>query len=476
MLTAGISSRSKLTARAMTGGRCGRVQRWVARLTVAAVLGAVPAALLGARPARADIVRSSESWVLGELNLQAAWSVSEGKGVVVAVIDSGVNPKVSDLAGSVRTGPDFSGVHTPSSNPNWGVHGTWMASLIAGHGHGDGSGIIGSAPQSTVLSIRVITDGSDPKNGKYTAESASQGQQELAEAITYAVNHGAQVISMSLGYSLQSRPVRDALQNAYSRNVVVVASAGNSGNAAGAAGTGQAPYSFPADYPGVLAVGAVNSSGQVSSFSSENLSVQVAAPGDHVPAQGRDGGYWFVSGTSPACALTAGVVALVKAKYPTLTDAQVISAITSSTTRSTRPHGGWDEQIGFGVVDAAAALRVAGRLAAQPAPAVSVAPAAHFGGGDAAIPRVPVAPRGSTQLVLYCLLAAACLGLVALATSNLLSVNDPSPADQAPTAAAAAAAAGPARNGAAGSDPSSATPTVARHAAPRGRGHHPAGS
>ena len=350
-----------------------------------------------------------------------------------------------------------------------------MASLIAGHGHGSGSGIIGSAPQSTVLSIRVITDSSDPKNGKYTAESASQGQQELAEAITYAVNHGAQVISMSLGYSLQSRPVRDALQNAYSRNVVVVASAGNSGNAAGAAGTGQAPYSFPADYPGVLAVGAVNSSGQVSSFSSENLSVQVAAPGDHVPAQGRDGGYWFVSGTSPACALTAGVVALIKAKYPTLTDAQVISAITSSTTRSTRPHGGWDEQIGFGVVDAAAALRVAW-LAAHPAPADSVAPAAHFGGGVAAIPPVPVAPRGSTRLVLYCLLAAACLGLVALATSKLLSVNDPPPAEQAPTAAAAASTTGPARNGAAGSDPSSATPTVARHAAPRRRGHHPAGS
>jgi type VII secretion-associated serine protease mycosin len=453
-----------------------RWPRWPARLTRAAVAAVLPLALLGVVPAKADVVRNTESWVLTELNLPAAWSRSQGQGVVVAVIDSGVNPAVSDLAGSVRTGPDFSGVSTSPANPHWGVHGTWMASLIAGHGHGGGgSGIIGSAPQSTVLSIRVITDASDPNNRKYSAQSASRGQRELADAITYAVTHGAKVISMSLGYSLQSRPVRAALQDAYDHNVVVVASAGNAGNASGAAGTGQAPYSFPADYPGVLAVGAVNSSGQVSSFSSENLSVQVAAPGDRVPAQGRDGQYWYVSGTSPACALTAGVVALIKAKYPTLTDAQVISAITSSTMRSTRPRGGWDEQIGFGVVDAAGALTAAGRLAAERPPAVDVTASAHFGGGPAAIPPVPVAPRGSTALVLYCLLAAACLGLVAFATSRLMAVNDQPAGDQPVLATTAAPGTGPDGNGLAGPLAYPGAPSAARHAAPRGRGHPPAG-
>jgi type VII secretion-associated serine protease mycosin len=474
MLTALMPS-GWLTPRSTPARKLARRYRWVARLTVAALAAAMPTALLGVGPARADVVRSTENWVLGELKLPAAWSVSEGRGVVVAVIDSGVNPNVSDLAGRVRTGPDFTGVSTPPSDPNWGVHGTWMASLIAGHGHSGGaSGLIGSAPQSTVLSIRVITDTSDPNNARYTRQSASRGQRELADAVTYAVDHGAQVISMSLGYSLQSRPVRAALQDAYDHNVVVVASAGNSGNAAGAAGTGQAPYSFPADYPGVLAVGAVNASGQVSSFSSENLSVQVAAPGMRVPAQGRDGGYWYVSGTSPACALTAGVVALIKAKYPRLTDAQVISAITSSTTRSTRPRGGWDEQIGFGVVDAAAALTAAGRLAVASPPGTGVAAAAHFGGGPAAAPPVPVAPRGSTGLVLYCLLAAVCLGLVALATSRLLSASDPSPSDPATAAAAMVPATRSVRNGAASTPPASPAPTAARHAAPRGRGHHPA--
>ncbi len=464
-----------LTAR-RPGGRCARgllttLRRRAAAAVTLAALAGLPVALLGTVPARADIVRSTESWVLSELNLPSAWSVSQGKGVVVAVIDSGVNPAVSDLAGSVTTGPDFTGVGTTSSDPNWGVHGTWMASLIAGHGHDGGSGIIGSAPQSTVLSIRVITDATDPNNAKYEAQSASRGQRELAEAITYAVDHRAQVISMSLGYGLQSRPVRAALQDAYDHNVMVVASAGNSGDAAGAAGTGHAPYSFPADYPGVLAVGAVNSSGRVSGFSSENLSVQVAAPGVRVPAQGRDGQYWYVSGTSPACALTAGVVALIKAKYPALTDAQVISAITSSTTPSTRPARGWDEQIGFGVVDAAAALTAAGRLAAAPPAARGMAAVAHFGGGPAAIPSVPVAPRGPVGLVLYCLLAAGCLGLVAVATSRLLSVRD-LPAGEPDQQAHG----GPGGDDAAGERaPMPVAGPAARHAAPRGRSHNAAG-
>ena len=88
--------------------------------------------VIDAVPARADSVREDQMWVLNAINAPAAWQVSEGQGVTVAVIDSGVNPEVSDLAGSVITGPDLTGVGTPESNPNWGMHGTWMASLIAG--------------------------------------------------------------------------------------------------------------------------------------------------------------------------------------------------------------------------------------------------------------------------------------------------------------------------------------------------------
>jgi subtilisin family serine protease len=171
----------------------------------------------------------------------------------------------------------------------------------------------------------------------------------------------------------------------------------------------------------VLAVAAVNKYGQVASFSSENLSVQVAAPGGNVLAQGRGDIYWYVTGTSPACALTAGVAALIKSAYPNLTNAQVISAITSSTTPSTRPPGGWDEQIGFGVVNAGRALTAAGTLAGASPSAAGLAAASHFGGGPAAVPPAPVAPRGPGALIGYFLLGLACLGLIAFATSRLLT-------------------------------------------------------
>ena len=138
-----------------------------------------------------------------------------------------------------------------------------MASLIAGHGHGGGSaGIIGVAPQSRVLSIRVVTDRGDPNFGKYQRESNAEVQQALARAITIATRRGAGVISMSLGYGASSRVVRAALQYALDHGVVVVASSGNSGDTARALSTGQAPYSFPADYPGVLGVGAVSQGGR----------------------------------------------------------------------------------------------------------------------------------------------------------------------------------------------------------------------
>jgi type VII secretion-associated serine protease mycosin len=408
-----------------------RVSRRLLAGCTVALAGLQAAAVFLAAPAGADTVRDTEAWVLDAVNVQPAWSITQGQGSVVAVIDSGVNPDVSDLKGSVITGTDFSGVSTPSTDRYWGVHGTWMASLIAGHGHGDASGIIGMAPAARVLSIRVITDQFDPNYRTYEHEPASQGQSELAAAITYAVRRGADVISMSLGYSEQSRVVRDALQYAYNHDVLVVASAGNSGQQSGTSQTGQAPYSFPADYPGVLAVGAVNRAGSPASFSSDNLSVQVVAPGVRVPAQGRDGQYWIVSGTSPACALTAGVAALIKAKYPHLTDTQVISAITGSTT--SRPPHGYNTEVGFGEVDAAAALQAAGRLDRTVAATAGVSQAHHFGGGDAANPPPPVSPRGDSALILYCLLGVCCLTLIGVAISRIFALRDQRTSDPAVT-------------------------------------------
>jgi len=397
--------------------RCGRGLRAAARLT-GAVLAAAGLCAVAVVPAQADAVRDQEMWVLDMVHAPSAWPVTQGRGVLVAVIDSGVSPSVSDLTGSVTEGPNLSGVNTPPSNTSWGVHGTWMASLIAGHGHGDGSsGIEGVAPQSRILSIRVVTDRGDPNFGKYEDESNAEVQQALAKAITVATRRGAGIISMSLGYADASRPVRVALQNALDHGVVVVASSGNSGDTASALSTGQAPYSFPADYPGVLGVGAVTQTGSAASFSSNNLSVEIAAPGVKVPAQGRDGQYWLVSGTSPACALTAGVAALIRSRYPHLSPALVDQAITS--TAQNPPPQGYDDRVGFGTVDAAAALTAAATLSRDVSTGRGVKVTTQFGGGAAAVSPVPVTPRGSGRLILYAVLVLACLATAAVAAVRL---------------------------------------------------------
>ena len=295
------------------------------RLATALGLAATCAGALGALgvtapPAAADSVRDGQQEVLGMLNVPAAWAASRGRGVTVAVLDSGVQPAVSDLAGSVVPGPDLTGVSTSPRSADWGQHGTWMASIIAGHGHGFGArdGIIGVAPEARILSVRVIPDRDDPGYSSYERELQDRVQDSLAQGIRYAVDHGAGVISMSIGYGAPSANVRSALQDAYGHGVAVVASSGNSGDTSTASRNGYAPLKFPADYPGVIGVAAVSASGRVAGFSSDNLSVEVAAPGVNISAQGRDGQYWLVTGTSPACALVAGVAALIKSRYPGL--------------------------------------------------------------------------------------------------------------------------------------------------------------
>jgi len=401
-------------------------------LAGAAAMIAVCAAGLGigggaALAVQTDTIRAGQQWVLDMMHVGPAWQRSQGGGVTVAVIDSGVYGRVSDLTRQVSQGPDFTGVATKPANANWGVHGTWMASLIAGHGHdGGGSGVMGIAPAAKLLSIRVIPDRQDPRYSSYEHEPETQIQQSLANGIQDAVTRGAQVISMSIGYSAPSTAVRKALLYAYSHGVVVVASAGNSGSSAGTNHQGQSPESFPADYPGVISVGAVDPDGNVAGFSSDNLSVQVAAPGVNVPAQGRDGQYWYVSGTSPACALVAGVAALIKSRYPGLTPDLVAKAMTSTTTDA--PPGGYDSQVGFGIVDATAALAKAGKLAVASrvnVTATGVSARAHFGGGPAAVAAEPVRPRGHSSLILFSVLALTCLVLAAAASTTLALLRRP---------------------------------------------------
>ena len=362
----------------------------------AAVLTLLPAALLATGPAIGSaqtvgqLVRSDDLAALRSIGVPAAWARTKGSGVTVAVLDTGVDTSAADLSGSVTVGPDYTvGANPPGYQPPH-LHGTYIASIIAGHGSGPGEteGMLGVAPAARILSVRVLLDDSEPGFGVYNGNAAYYDA--IASGISYAVAHGASVINMSLGGPELTRSLRQAVASAIAHDVVVVAAAGNDGTA----GAGFTGYSYPAALTGVIGVAALGAGGQRASFSDRNSSVVVSAPGVSIAGAGPGGEYISGDGTSPASAFVAGVAALIRSAYPHLTPVQVMQAIVTSTTN--RPPGGYSPGVGFGEVNAAAALTAAGKLAQPAAGSSGQAEAAHFGRGR--VGPIVVVPRDAAQI------------------------------------------------------------------------------
>ncbi|MGR6914740.1 S8 family serine peptidase [[Actinomadura] parvosata] len=349
-------------------------------LTAVRVLTAAVLAFSGTAAAP---VRDQQQWVLDALNVEQAWTVTKGKGVTVAVVDSAVDTGVKELKGRVTNGPDMTSGTIERALPP-GRHGTAMAGLIAASG-ADG-GLIGVAPDARILSLPMVIDDEPGFAVPPVQEEGVAPESPLARALRYAANHGAQVVSMSIGSYGPLRSEREAVSYALSKGVVLVAAVGNDGQTPYAKEKGTSYWSFPAGYPGVIGVAATDKQGRRATFSSDNLSVLVAAPGVEVPVLKRDGGYELSEGTSSAAALVAGVAALIKSRYPDLRPEQVAQALAASARG--RPAAGYDDQTGFGVVDAAAALNAADRLTGAKQ---SVAPGMeHFGRGeDSPVPTRP---------------------------------------------------------------------------------------
>jgi hypothetical protein len=256
-----------------------------------------------------------------------------------------------------------------------------MASIIAGHGRGGANGMLGIAPKAHVLSIRVIRDDDAPDLGRPTKSDTP-----LSDGIHYAVDHGAQVISMSLGGgdssgNADSSPEADAIRYALDHGVAVVVAAGNSADKGNA-------IQFPGAERGVISVAAVDSAGRHAAFSTTSWDVSVAAPGVNLPcdAAAADNEYMLGDGTSQATAYVAGIAALLKAENHGLSPAQIRDVLEK--TAQDKPAGGRDDQIGFGIVDPVAALKAAaGTKGSAETPTVAnTGPAAgHFGYGNAAV-------------------------------------------------------------------------------------------
>lgn len=335
--------------------------RAIAGLSLMAAAGALLGIGVAPRPAAADWVRNDQ-WQVRSLDARDAWKLATGEGVIVAVIDSGVDATHPDLVGQVLPGADFVD-GTTDGRTDFVGHGTTIAGLIAARGD-DNSGVVGLAPRAKILPVRVLD-----KDNKYSDPAV------VANGIRWAVDHQASIINLSLGGQLRSDVLADALEYAASHDVVVVACTGNVES-----GETSRDVWYPAREPGVVAVaglsgtgalgdtaapapstaesgGAGGSSSNTDPLWSDSLTgpqTVLTAPAVNLLGA-RPGGYWHVQGTSFAAPLVAATAALIRSRYPGMSAANVVNRLIS-TARDLGPTGR-DDRYGYGEVNPVAALR-----------------------------------------------------------------------------------------------------------------------
>ena len=276
----------------------------------------------------------ARQWGLDAVGVGAAWALTRGAGVVVAVVDTGVAP-APDLAGRLLPGWNIVAGSAASADDNG--HGTHVAGTIA-ESEGNGLAEAGVAPEASILPVKVLDAG------------GSGSDVDVAAGIVWAADHGAQVVNLSLGGSESSTVLADAVAYARHAGVLVVAAAGNDGGDVG----------VPARLAGVIAVGAVDAALVRAPFSAGGRALDLVAPGVGIVQQTLDGSGGYAdesfSGTSMAAPHVAGVAALVLAAGRATTATGVARLLA----RTARDLGvaGKDAAYGAGLVRADAALGV----------------------------------------------------------------------------------------------------------------------
>ncbi|MFF1357976.1 S8 family serine peptidase [Streptomyces sp. NPDC058297] len=326
-MQSGTSRRGGSTARI-----AGRAGRRVA--TVTAALGALAAVSAGLAPgAIADDVQSKQ-WYLDAMGAKDLWKVSTGKGITVAVVDSGVNSATKSLSGKVLKGVDVTG-SAGGETDDFDGHGTTIAELIAGSGAG--GGIKGVAPDAKIIPIRT-------RLSTMKDESAKKQGDTTAKAIRAAADSDAQIINMSFGSDFPSDGGLEAVKYAQSKGKLLFASVGNEAEKENYIG-------YPAKYPGVVGVSAADKSGQVGKFSESGNYVQLAAPGLDIPEWCNNDfqSYCTGTGTSMASAITAGAAALIWSKHPTWTANQVTRVLIDTAGRDW-PKNKPSKYLGYGLI------------------------------------------------------------------------------------------------------------------------------
>ncbi|WBB57412.1 type VII secretion-associated serine protease mycosin [Verrucosispora sp. WMMD573] len=278
-----------------------------------------------------DRVRTDQ-WHLPYLRVQDVHEETQGEGVTVAVVDTGVDPH-PDLRGNLLPGTDLLEGGGRDGRRDITGHGTGMAGIIAAHGRSANTGALGIAPEAKILPVRCLN-------------SELEGNVDcLASAIEYSIRAGADIISISAGGGASPQLLR-ALGAARSSDVVIVAAAGNQPR------NSDVPY--PAASDDVIAVGGIDRRGSIAEISTIGSSVDIAAPAVDIFSTSIRSRYRKGTGTSGAAAIVAGAAALVRAKYPYLPADEVAHRLTATAIDKGPP--GRDDQYGYGVIDLVAAL------------------------------------------------------------------------------------------------------------------------
>ncbi|MFB9564106.1 S8 family serine peptidase [Streptomyces tuirus] len=323
----GTSPRGGLTA--LFAGRAGR------RVTTAcAALGvfAIMSSGLAPNAAAADV--QSKQWYLKAMHAEDMWKISTGKGVKVAVLDTGVNADTPSLKGQVL-GDEVPDAVSYNATEDYDGHGTSMAELIAGTGAGEG--MQGLAPGTKIIPIRMLVNGVKNETDKKKTPSA-------AEAIKAAADSDAQIINMSYGGRFIDPDEEKAIKYAHSKGKLMFAGTGNDARTKNF-------IDYPAAYPYVVGVAAADDKGKVGNFSEHGNYVDLAAPGLNLPTwcDATFRSYCDGRGTSMATAVASASAALIWSAHPDWTANQVLRTMIDTAGR-TWSKGERSNYLGYGAV------------------------------------------------------------------------------------------------------------------------------
>jgi subtilisin family serine protease len=251
-------------------------------------------------------------WGVQMIEAPKVWPVSQGRGVKVAVIDTGISADHPAIKDNYRGGVN---ILSPYFAPqDYNGHGTHVAGIIAGNGAG--LGIIGTAPKTEVYAVKAFN------------RKGSANLSDLLSAINWCIENGMQVINMSFGMEKLSESLRQAIQIAHRRGIVMVAATGNRGL--------PSSIDFPARYPETIAVASVSREGVLSQFSNMGKGVDLAAPGERIPSAWLNGAKREMSGTSMAVPHVSGTIALLLQLNPYLNPEQIRYILLQSALKTSR--------------------------------------------------------------------------------------------------------------------------------------------